>query len=147
MNLNCLLNSLKFWGLFSAVYFLLTTPGQARVIPEKSKQKPSVSSQEQYYFTSAVDLLAQQNTSIVRVTGINLNPTETGLQVILETPIGQRLQPLIFPDNKTLIIDILDAVLALPESEEFRQTNPAEGISEVTVRPLDATSIRITITG
>ncbi|MBE9168793.1 TonB-dependent siderophore receptor [Pleurocapsales cyanobacterium LEGE 06147] len=99
------------------------------------------------YSTSAKDLLAQETTSIVRVTGVRLNETPSSLQVILETPGGGRLQPLIFPDNKTLIIDLLDAVLALPESEEFRQTNPAEGISEVTVRPLDATSIRITITG
>lgn len=84
---------------------------------------------------------------VVEVTGVRLNQTERGLEVILETPAGQKLQPLIFPQEKTLIIDILDAVLVLPDKKEFRATNPAEGITEVTVAPLDATSIRIRITG
>ncbi|MGF1482529.1 MAG: TonB-dependent receptor plug domain-containing protein [Cyanophyceae cyanobacterium] len=95
------------------------------------------------------DLFAQDATpaAIVAVTGVQLKSTADGLQVILETSTEQRLTPLIFPEGKTLIIDILDANLALPDSEEFRATNPAEGITEVTVAPLDATSIRITISG
>ncbi|MBE9171147.1 TonB-dependent receptor plug domain-containing protein [Pleurocapsales cyanobacterium LEGE 06147] len=103
--------------------------------------------QKKSYSTSARDLLAQATEAIpVPVTGIKLNRTENRLELILETSTQQRLQPLILPEGKNLIIDLLDATLALPE-EEFQATNPAEGIAEVTVKPLDATSIRVTITG
>ena len=48
---------------------------------------------------SAKDLLAQQNPT--RVTGVELNQTDKGLQVILETAAGsERLVPLILPEGK-----------------------------------------------
>jgi iron complex outermembrane receptor protein len=103
--------------------------------------------QKKSYSTSARDLLAQATaTTPVQVTRIELNQTENGLELILETSTQQRLQPLILPEGKNLIIDLLDATLALPEGE-FQATNPAEGIAEVTVKPLDAMAIRVTITG
>ncbi|MBR8827411.1 MAG: TonB-dependent siderophore receptor [Gomphosphaeria aponina SAG 52.96 = DSM 107014] len=86
-------------------------------------------------------------TSTVIVTGVQVNPTETGLEIVLEIPPDQTVQPLIFSEENTLIIDILGAVLQLPESEEFRVENPNSETTEVTVTQLDAESIRITITG
>jgi iron complex outermembrane recepter protein len=69
------------------------------------------------------------------------------LQVILETLDGKKLQPSIASEEKNLTIDLPNAVLALPNREEYTATNPAEGIAVVTVKPIDATSIRVTITG
>jgi len=86
-------------------------------------------------------------TSTVIVTGVQVNPTETGLEIVLEIPPDQTVQPLIFSEENTLIIDILGAVLQLPESEEFRVENPDSETTEVTVTQLDAESIRISITG
>jgi iron complex outermembrane receptor protein len=91
------------------------------------------------------DLLAQ---SITRVTGVKVNQTADGLELILETAAGeQKLVPLILPEGNNLVIDILDATLALPSGDEFKKTNPIPGIKEVRVTPIDDTSIRLTISG
>jgi iron complex outermembrane receptor protein len=90
-------------------------------------------------------LLAQ---GIATVTGIQINPTEEGLELILETATGeQRLVPLILPEGNNLVIDILDATLALPSGEEYRETSPVSGIKEITLTQVDRNSIRLTITG
>ena len=96
--------------------------------------------------TSALDLLAQQN-GMTEVTGVRFNQTDNGLQVILETGTGQQLVPLILPEGNNLVIDILDATLALPTRNEFRQINPAAGIREISVTQINNSSIRLTITG
>jgi iron complex outermembrane receptor protein len=54
---------------------------------------------------------------------------------------------LIFAQENTLIIDILDAVLTLPDGNEYKTENPNDEIVEVTVTQLDVSSIRITVTG
>ena len=88
--------------------------------------------------------IAQNN--LTRVTGVELNQTDRGLQVILETAGGQ-LVPLILPEGNNLVIDLLDATLDLPTGNEYRQTNPSPGINEIALTPVDASSIRLTITG
>ena len=94
---------------------------------------------------AAKDLLAQDN--LTRVTGIELNQTDEGLEIILKTATGGQLVPLILPEGDSLAIDILDATLVLPTGDEFREINPTEGITEVTLIQIDETSIRLTITG
>jgi iron complex outermembrane receptor protein len=83
----------------------------------------------------------------VTVTRVRLNQTDDGLEVILETLTGEQLVPLILPKGNNLVIEILDATLALPTGDEFRETNPVEGIREITVTQVDDTSIRVTIAG
>ncbi|MBE9168617.1 TonB-dependent receptor [Pleurocapsales cyanobacterium LEGE 06147] len=113
----------------------------------KNFQTISKISEKEDYSTSAIDLLVQQSTTITEVTRVKLNQTDDGLQVILETATGQRLVPLILSQGNSLVIDILDATLALPTKDEFRETNPAPGIREVTVTEINNRSIRVTITG
>jgi iron complex outermembrane recepter protein len=97
--------------------------------------------------TSAGDLLAQQNT-ITRITGVEIEQTQKGLQIILKTVAGsQKLVPLILPEGNNLVIDILDATLAFAIRNGVTQTNPASGISEVTLTKIDNSSIRLTIKG
>jgi iron complex outermembrane recepter protein len=101
------------------------------------------------YSTSAIDLLvqnpSQQNSATV--TGVRVNNTDKGLQVILETPTGQKLTPAIASEGNNLVIDIEDAVLALPDRQEFIANNPVAGITQVIIQPSNATNIRVTITG
>ena len=89
--------------------------------------------------------IAQNN--LTRVTGIELKPTDKGLKIILETSTEEQLVPLILPEGNNLAIDILDATLALPTGDEFRETDPVEGITEVTLTQIDETSIRLIVTG
>jgi iron complex outermembrane recepter protein len=69
----------------------------------------------------SADWLVQEpnNTQTIRVTGVILNPTAEGLQVILETSPGQRLQPSILSEGNNLIVNISNAVLALPDRKEL----------------------------
>ena len=95
---------------------------------------------------SSTDLLAQGN--VTRVTGIEVNQTESGLEVILETAAGsERLVPLILPKGNDLVIDILDATLAFSIRNGVTELDPASGIRRVTVNKGDENSIRVRITG
>ena len=100
-------------------------------------------------FTGAVAVLVATpaNADVVKVTGVRLNPTANGLEVILETASRASPQVNTSSDNQTLLIDLSNAQLNLPESREFRSENPVEGITSVTVTSLSANSIRVTVTG
>lgn len=85
--------------------------------------------------------------SIAQITGIQLNATNGGIEVILETAEGQLTEPLTSVVGNALIVEIPDAVLALPEGDEFQQANPIEGIALVSVTGLADDRVRVAITG
>ncbi|AFZ33131.1 TonB-dependent siderophore receptor [Gloeocapsa sp. PCC 7428] len=91
------------------------------------------------------DQIAQ--TTIVPITGIRLSATDAGVEVILETADGQLSEPSTSVVDNTLIVEIPNAVLALPEGDEFQQTSPAEGIALVSVTRLPNNRVRVAITG
>ncbi|MGL5835333.1 MAG: TonB-dependent siderophore receptor [Waterburya sp.] len=95
---------------------------------------------------SATDLLAQSN--LTRVTGIEVNQTKSGLEVILKTATGgERLVPLILPEGNNLMIDILDATLSFSIRNGVTKTNPVAGIKSVALTKVDESSIRLIIAG
>ena len=100
-------------------------------------------------FTGAVAVLVTTpaNADVVKVTGVRLNPTANGLEVILETASRASPQVNTSSDNQTLLIDLSNAQLNLPESREFRSENPVEGITSVTVTSLSTNNIRVRVTG
>lgn len=77
---------------------------------------------------------------------MQVNLTETGVEVILETAEGQLASPVTSVVGNALIADIPNAMLALPEGEEFQAASPAEGIALVAVTSR-ADGIRVAITG
>ena len=93
------------------------------------------------------DDTVQISQSVVQVTGVRLNPTASGLEVILETPSGQVLPATTRIEGKSAISDIENAQLALPSGEEFSASNPDEGIAQVTVTQLEGSRIRVSVTG
>jgi iron complex outermembrane receptor protein len=108
---------------------------------QRSLSSPSKAS------TSAGDLLAQQN-RVARVTEVEVNQTNKGLEVILKTAAGgTKLVPLILPEGKNLVIEILDATLAFGIRNGVTKTNPVPGIKTVKLAKIDQSSIRLTITG
>ena len=100
-------------------------------------------------FTGAVAALVATpaKANVIQVTGVRLNPTTNGLEVILETASRASPQVNTSSNNQTLLIDLSNAQLNLPESREFRSENPVEGITSVTVTSLSANSIRVRVTG
>jgi outer membrane receptor protein involved in Fe transport len=111
------------------------------VIPYVSELTPAV--------TNAALLLAQEPEKIrvVQITEVTINSTATGIEIVLETPTGVLPQPITQNEGKTLIVDIPNAVLALPNSQEFRADNPAPGIQVVSVTQNNASNVRVNVTG
>jgi iron complex outermembrane recepter protein len=83
----------------------------------------------------------------VLVTGVRLNSTERGLEVILETPNGQKLQPVMSEAGTTLIANIPNAILVLSGNKEFHADNPSNDITSITVTQTAISTIRISIAG
>ncbi|MEM9275115.1 MAG: TonB-dependent siderophore receptor [Cyanobacteria bacterium P01_F01_bin.143] len=146
---------------FSLFSLLITiNPAVAESIQNNSQKTKTAFIQDaflrQEISTSAKDLFAgprqfrQRRTisqsNLTLVTGIKINQTDKGLEVILSIN-GNRLVPLIFPEGNNLLIDILDAALAPAFENEFTETNPAPGIKQVRLTKLDESSIRLTIAG
>ncbi|NEP58614.1 MAG: TonB-dependent receptor [Symploca sp. SIO2G7] len=83
----------------------------------------------------------------VQIVNVQINPTETGLAIVLSTAEGQL--PLVSTSvvGKALIADIPNAVLTLPNTNEFQATSPTEEIALVTVSNLPNNTVRVAITG
>ncbi|AFY82815.1 TonB-dependent receptor domain-containing protein [Oscillatoria acuminata] len=92
-------------------------------------------------------LASPATAQVVEVTGVRVESTSTGLQIILETT-GDRV-PQVFTSSfgETTIVDITNTQLRLTQGSSFRQDNPAEGIESIAVTSLDSNSIRLTVTG
>ncbi len=106
-------------------------------------------SEIQFPKTSATDLLTQENTTpkVIKVTGIKLQETQSGLEIVLETLQGELSQPTTRVDGNTLIADIQNAVLALPDGKKFQSQTPTQGIASVTVTQLDENKVQVLVTG
>ncbi len=85
----------------------------------------------------------------MQVTGVKANPTNKGLDLILQTSKGQVLQPINRSAGNSFIADIPSSQLRLPSGDAFtfRSTKPIAGVSEITVTNFDANTIRVTVLG
>lgn len=84
-------------------------------------------------------------TTGVQVTEVRLNSTEMELEVILAAT-GTLPTASTSVVGNALITNIPNAVLALPDSDEFQAANPIEGIALITVTQR-GDGIRVAITG
>lgn len=84
---------------------------------------------------------------VAQITAVQLNPTPTGLEVLLETAAGASTLVRSYQSGDQLIAEISNAQLALPGGETFEQENPAEGIASIRVVPLDANRVQVEIAG
>lgn len=96
---------------------------------------------------TAVLLTTQPASAQTTVTGVQVNPTDTGAVVVLETDNGDRPQIFTVRRGNTLVADVVNAQLSLPDGNGFLQNDPAPGISAITVSQLDANSVRIIVDG
>jgi len=80
----------------------------------------------------------------ISITNIQLEEVAGRLELRLQTMAETEVQETINRFGRTVVIDISDAQL---EAEFFQQSNPAPGIADISVYPLDDTTVRITITG
>ncbi|ACK67023.1 TonB-dependent siderophore receptor [Rippkaea orientalis PCC 8801] len=83
----------------------------------------------------------------VTITNVQINTTDQGLEIILETPEGQ--QPEVFSGSigTTFFADIANAQLNLASGQDFRQDNPASGIASISVSQQPNNLVQITVIG
>ncbi|MBE7384259.1 MAG: TonB-dependent siderophore receptor [Leptolyngbya sp. SIO1E4] len=97
--------------------------------------------------TTVEEWLAQIEASLVQITGVQIEETATGLQIVLETAEGELATPTTQTVGNALVADIPNAVLALPEGDSFEQFEPAAGIALVQVTNEPGDQVRVAITG
>jgi iron complex outermembrane recepter protein len=98
---------------------------------------------------SVKEWVAQIEGATVQVTNIKLERTETGLDIILETAEGKLLQvdaTKFRREGNSLIADIPNAVLVLPQGQPFVAENPTVDIATVQVVQ-DGSQVRVSVAG
>jgi iron complex outermembrane recepter protein len=121
---------------------------EAVVRSQPKAQQPAIAPHQPA--TTVKDWLAQIEAETTQVTGVTLNPTETGLEIVLETGADKPL-PIDATRFRTvgnsLVAEIGNAVLALPNAQEFIAENPTAEITTVGVSQLDVNTIQVRVTG
>ncbi|MHC5748424.1 MAG: TonB-dependent receptor plug domain-containing protein, partial [Nostoc sp.] len=117
---------------------------------EKSNKKILQLSEIKQISQSA-ELLVQSPASseVIQVTGVQANPTEKGVEVILQTTLAEQLQITNRSTENNFIADIPNAQLRLPSGDgfTFRSEKPVAGITEITVTNVDANTVQVTVVG
>ena len=97
--------------------------------------------------TAAIVLAATQAASAAptQVTNVRLNPSRSGVDVVLETQAGDRA-PQVFNVNRgnTWTAYIFNTQL---RGQSFQQNNPAPGIASIAVTPVGGNGIQVTVVG
>lgn len=106
-------------------------PILASQLPELFNQSPQ---QTTHNLESSIQRLAQQ--TIIEITGVQLNATETGLNITLDSANGPLPMPSTSVTGNALIATIPNAVLTLPDGGDFQAVSPMEGIAFITVANL-----------
>ncbi|MEH2274122.1 MAG: TonB-dependent siderophore receptor [Nostoc sp.] len=136
---------------------LPTKTVQEAKLPQTTKKIRQLSEIEPV-ITSAQMLLVQsptpnnplnQGNEVIQVMGVKANPTNQGVEIILQTTKGQQLQVINRSAGNNFIADIPNTQLRLPSGEAFtfRSTKPIAGITEITVSNFDVNTIRVTVIG
>jgi len=96
--------------------------------------------------TTVDEWMAQIEATPVQITGVRVETTETGLNVVLETAESDLATPTTEMVGNALVAEIPNAVLDLPDGEFFEAFGPAEGIALVSVTET-TDGVQVSITG
>ncbi len=112
----------------------------------QATKETSLLSEVKRPLTSAQLLVQSPILEIVQVTAVEANPTEQGVEVILQTTLGEQLTVVNRSSSNSYIADI---PMRLPNGEAFvfRSQKPIAGITEISVTNANASTIRVTVTG
>jgi iron complex outermembrane recepter protein len=86
---------------------------------------------------------------VVPITGVKANPTDKGVEIILETTQGDKLRVTNRSTGNNFIADITGGQLRLMNGQAFKfvSEKPLAGITEITVTNVDANTVRVTVAG
>ena len=133
-------------GLVVRLAVVLSIVGSLAVPTHAEDRLESGHSSEQSLSPFPLFLSSQTlaQTPLVQITNIQLEETDAGLQVVLETVEGELSTPTTSVSGDALIVEIANAVLV---GEGFEQFEPAEGIAIVQVSELSDDRVQVVITG
>ncbi|KAM3090860.1 TonB-dependent siderophore receptor [Phormidesmis sp. 146-35] len=100
--------------------------------------------------TTVKEWIAQIEAATVQVTGVSLNRTDAGLEIVLQTAEGKPLQidaSKFRSEGNNRIADIPNAVLVLPGSQAFVADNPTADIASVHVVQQETNIVRVSVAG
>ncbi|MGI0487249.1 TonB-dependent siderophore receptor [Pantanalinema rosaneae CENA516] len=100
--------------------------------------------------TTLKEWQAQVEAARVQVTGVQLNSIDTGLEIVLQTAEGQLLQvdaTKFRTEGNSLIAEITNAMLVLPDDSAFIAETPTPDVARVQVTQVDSSTIQVTVTG
>ncbi|MEH2290678.1 TonB-dependent siderophore receptor [Nostoc sp.] len=129
---------------------VIVKPGQAKEVTKISPiQEPNHFARTVQEWLAQIEQQQTPQTEVVQVTQVKANPTNKGVEVILQTLKGQQLQPVNRSTGSNFITDIPNAQLRLPSGEAFtfRSEKPIAGVTQITVTNFDANTIRVTVIG
>lgn len=92
-------------------------------------------------------LQISQTNQQVKITSVNLTPSDKGLNLIIETEKGANPDGEIIDYPTYTIIQLTNTKLTLPNGEAFSQTNPIPGIRSVSVTQTSEKEVEIKIVG
>ncbi len=152
MKLDKLFQSLLLTG--AAIVFV-GTPAKSEEIREDTQGKnfaPKLDNPAKKIPDKSADVLVQVPTpskEVVPIAVVKANPTDKGVELILQTTEGDRLQVTNRSAANNFIADIPGAQLRLPSGDAFtfRSEKPLAGITEITVINIDANTVRVTVVG
>ncbi len=133
--------------VYIAIVGTICLPIAQKVNAQQKNTVRDLLSVQERSLTSTQDLLAQSapTPQPIKITTVRLNRTENNLELIIATPDGEISAPVTLNDGNIFIADIPNAVLALPETAEWREDNPVTGIAYVSVIQQYNNKVRVTI--
>ncbi|MDM9382405.1 TonB-dependent siderophore receptor [Chlorogloeopsis sp. ULAP01] len=134
----------------SAFSVIFTTSVNAEITQNNSASKILNKSEFIQFAKTIEEWLVQSSNpsqSPIIITGIRIQESQNGIDIILDTQKGEKLQTVSRNEGNNVIIDIKNAQLRLEKSNTFRQEKPLTGITAVEVKNSDANSITLTVAG
>ncbi len=147
------------WGLTLLSGAMLLSVGQegraaenteAEAVSKRSQQVARSDREKRQPATTVKEWMAQieeaEVAEVTEITGVEVNATETGLDLVLQTT-GNLETPATFVAGNTFTAEIANAVLALPEGETFERVNPVAGVAQIRVTNVPGGQVRVEIVG
>ncbi|MBW4507394.1 MAG: AMIN domain-containing protein [Scytonematopsis contorta HA4267-MV1] len=81
------------------------------------------------------------------ITSVEVKPGNGGVNVVLRSSNGSQPQVFTTKRGASVVVDIINAKLRLPQGNSINQNQIGNGIASVTVNQLDANSVRVVVNG
>ncbi|AFZ47658.1 TonB-dependent hemoglobin/transferrin/lactoferrin family receptor [Cyanobacterium stanieri PCC 7202] len=118
--------------LLSLIILTIANPAEAQETTIENQKQP---------------LIVAQNNSKTTITGIQINPQPSRIEITIETEDGTRPVPLIMNESEQVIIDFVDTTLNINGDNQFQVNDVSSDIRHITLTTLDNNTVRMVVTG